>query len=1058
MHHSGDQCEHAQELARLRDHMAERERATAAWEREREALLARLAQTEHALRASQARFAGIVGLSEDAIISIDENQRIRLFNQGAEKIFGYRAEEILGRELDVLIPPRFTLPHRGHVRNFGASPDVLRPMNDRGTIFGLRRDGAEFPAEATILKFEVEGEKVFTVRLRDITERKQAEEELRYLEQRLTVLVEASGTLLSSLELADVLPAILDLARRLVEADAYAVWRFDKPAGEWRVVSAVGLSEGYRRTAARSGAEGGSVLSAAFSIEDVEQAPELASERDVYRAEGIRSLLAVPLRIHGQTSGKITFYCRGAHKFRETEIKVAGALANLAGSAIGTAELYEEQRRMRLEAEGAERRSAFLAEASSMLASSLDYEITLASVARLAVPHVADWCTVDVIEDDGAVRQLATAHVDPAKVARAKEIRRRFPPDNNAPRGVPHVLRTGQAELVSEITDAMPAEAARSPEHLALLRGIGITSYMCVPMLARGRTLGAITFVTAESGRRYGPGDLALVTDLARRAALAVDNARLYAVAQRERAAAESALEALRGSEARFRRLVDSGIIGIVLAEGDRITEANDIFLELVGYGREELHSGKLLGPEITAPEYHELDARALEELRTRGVCAPFEKEFLRKDGRRVPVLMGAALLEAHPQLSWVAFVVDLSERKELEARLRESQKLESIGLLAGGVAHDFNNLLTGIMGNASLAQELLPPASPVRPILDNVVRASERAADLTRQLLAYSGKGRFVVKPIHLSKLVREISSLLQTSVPKKVQFILNLDENLPPIDADSSQIQQLVMNLVINAAEAIGDNPGTVILATGAQELDETYIRKMLLREGVAPGKYVYLEVHDTGCGMDEETKDRIFDPFFTTKFTGRGLGLAAVLGIVRGHRGDIRVYSEPGKGSTFKVLLPASASHFQERAPTPRQHRLEGMGTILVVDDEEVVRQAAKAALERYRYEVVLAENGLHAVEILQRMSQEIALVLLDMTMPVMSGEEALERFREIRPDIRVIVSSGYNEVEAIRHFTGKGIAAFIQKPYTSAQLAEKVKSVLEGGQLTMASQLP
>ncbi len=390
----------------------------------------------------------------------------------------------------------------------------------------------------------------------------------------------------------------------------------------------------------------------------------------------------------------------------------------------------------------------------------------------------------------------------------------------------------------------------------------------------------------------------------------------------------------------------------------------------------------------------------------------------------------------------------NVSERKRLEAQLRHTQKLESLGVLAGGVAHDFNNLLTGILGNTSLALETLSTNNPARNLLRDVLNASERASHLTRQLLAYAGKGRFVIEPVNLSGLVREISTLIQTSISKNVQLRLELRDDIPLVQADSSQLQQVVMNLVINGAEAIGRNEnGTVLVTTGVQNVDEYYLLNTLGESAALPaGTYVTLEVHDTGCGMDESTIGRIFDPFFTTKFTGRGLGLAAVQGIVQGHKGALRVYSRPGEGTTFKVLFPATKEPAVPKATAaPRFAAKDEL--ILVVDDEMIIRRTAKSMLERYGYTVVLAENGHEGLELFKVLADKISAVLLDMTMPVMNGEEAFARMKAIKPDVKVVLSSGYNEVEAVRHFTGKGLAGFIQKPYSTQTLIERIRSVLE-----------
>ncbi|MCU1274723.1 MAG: Chemotaxis protein methyltransferase CheR, partial [Bryobacterales bacterium] len=383
-------------------------------------------------------------------------------------------------------------------------------------------------------------------------------------------------------------------------------------------------------------------------------------------------------------------------------------------------------------------------------------------------------------------------------------------------------------------------------------------------------------------------------------------------------------------------------------------------------------------------------------------------------------------------------------ERKSLEEQIRQSQRLESLGLLAGGVAHDFNNLLTGILGNASLALDVLDPPEPARSMLESVIQATERAADLTRQLLAYAGKGRFFVRPVDVSALVRDISELMRTSIPKKVRFTLDLANDLPPVEADATQIQQLVMNLVLNAGEAMGDQGGSIQLITRLEERPSNGASSSL------SGWYIRLEVRDTGCGMDEATRSQIFDPFFSTKFTGRGLGLAAALGIARGHKGQIDVESSPGNGSVFRVWLPAAETGSSIERGLGAAHRthpdLAGSGTILIIDDEEVVRGTAKAALEHYGYTVRVAENGPSGISLFHAIGDQISMVLLDLTMPEMSGEETFDQLRQIEPALPIIISSGYDEAEASRRFTGKGVSGFLKKPYTAETLAERTNAAL------------
>jgi PAS domain S-box-containing protein len=489
--------------------------------------------------------------------------------------------------------------------------------------------------------------------------------------------------------------------------------------------------------------------------------------------------------------------------------------------------------------------------------------------------------------------------------------------------------------------------------------------------------------------------------------------------------------------------IVSKDLTGIVLT-WNRAAE------RLYGYAAAEM-IGRPMAL-LLPPDRPDEEGIILEQLRTGVRVEHFETVRRRKDGKRIDVSITVSpIFDKQGIIRGASHVArDISERKALETQRLHTQKLESLGILAGGVAHDFNNLLTGILGNASLALDAMHPSSPHRRILEECIRAAERAAQLTRQLLAYAGKGRFVTQPVNLSVLVREISTLIQTSIPRKVQVRLELQDQVPLIEADTGQLQQIVMNLVINGAEAIGDNVGLVVCTTGTQAVDEAYIRTLGLdTDGITPGQYVTLEVHDSGCGMDEATIARIFDPFFTTKFTGRGLGLAAVLGIVRGHKGSLKVYSSPGKGSTFKLLFPALPTSAVVEDSEAAHRELSGNGTVLVVDDEEAVRSTAKNTLEHYGYRAIEVKDGREAVELFRQIADEIALVLLDLTMPYMNGEEVLRELQLIKSDVRVLLSSGFNEVEAVRRFTGKGLAGFLQKPYTSMALAQTIKKILGPG---------
>lgn len=398
-----------------------------------------------------------------------------------------------------------------------------------------------------------------------------------------------------------------------------------------------------------------------------------------------------------------------------------------------------------------------------------------------------------------------------------------------------------------------------------------------------------------------------------------------------------------------------------------------------------------------------------------------------------------------------MSLIEDITERKraeevraKMEAQMLQTQKLESLGVLAGGIAHDFNNLLTTMLGNAELALMELPQSSPSCKYINDLKQASLRAADLCKQLLAYSGKGRFMVEPVNLTLLAQEMAQLFQSSISKKAVLTFYTDPHLPWVTADATQIRQVIMNLVVNASEAIGDAVGRIIVSTKAIYCDRQYFAHAKLSEIPPEGNYALLEVSDSGCGMDAATIKKIFDPFFTTKFTGRGLGLSAVSGIVRGHRGFLKVYSEPGRGTTFQVFLPVneSAQTKLEASGMPIDDQW-GQGVLLLVDDEIQVREIGEKWLRKLGFDVLTADDGQHAVEVFRQNSETVKGVLLDLTMPRLDGIQALRELRRIKSDVPAILISGYSEHELAQRYTDDGLDGFVQKPYTMHELSTAIK---------------
>jgi PAS domain S-box-containing protein len=501
--------------------------------------------------------------------------------------------------------------------------------------------------------------------------------------------------------------------------------------------------------------------------------------------------------------------------------------------------------------------------------------------------------------------------------------------------------------------------------------------------------------------------------------------------------------------EESYRVLAETASDGIITIDAaSTILFANTAAAKIFGYATEELIGADLtvLMPEHLRAVHKTAIARYVRTGQHGMAWQAIRITGEHRNGYEIPLEVSFGEYRQANKHVFVGVVRDITERKRLDETLRQSAKLESLGVLAGGIAHDFNNLLTGILGNISLALDAVGDTSPAKEVLEDAIEASERAANLTKQLLAYAGKGRFFIEPTDVSALVREISTLIRSSIPKHVALRLDLQQPLPFVEADVAQLQQLIMNLVINGAEAIPeDRQGTVLVITRSQTVDREFLTAFGAQD-MPPGDYITVSVHDNGIGMDEATLGRIFDPFFTTKFMGRGLGLAAVLGIVRGHKGALKVFSTRGQGTTFRVLLPVTAAERTKPPVLGTLTGLSGRGLVLVVDDEPIVRKIAATSLKRYGYTVATAENGREGVERFRELHAELKIVILDMTMPVMGGEEALQRMRHINARVPVILSSGYNEVEAVRRFTGKGLAGFIQKPYTAAALAEKIRTIL------------
>lgn len=614
-------------------------------------------------------------------------------------------------------------------------------------------------------------------------------------------------------------------------------------------------------------------------------------------------------------------------------------------------------------------------------------------------------------------------------------------PEGNGPTGT--AIREGRGNVCNDF-DADP----RIDPWRERTQAFNFHSAAAFPIQRHGRIWGSMTVYEAETGF-FRDKETALLAETADDISFALS--RLDEMAERKKTE-----EALRESEDKYRALIETTGTGYVFLDHDgNVRSANREFVRLTGHVTLSEIVGRNVS-EWTALHDRERSIREIKLCLQIGSVRNLEIEYVDRAGKNTPVEINATAVGTGPSTLIISLCRDISERKraedqrrQLELQMLQTQKLESLGVMAGGIAHDFNNLLMVIQGQACLIMGELTEDSPVQPNLREIEKASVRAAELCQQMLDYAGKSRTVMRKINLPQLVQDLTSLLKVSISKKVSLICHFDQAVPPIEASPSQIRQVVMNLVINAAEAIGEAAGEVVVTAGAMDCDEAYLRTNSPINPPAPGRYAYVEISDTGCGMDAATQARIFDPFFTTKFTGRGLGLAAVLGIIRSHRGLLKLESARGRGTKFRMLLPVSL--YPEPADVPNEPKSipatwRGSGTILLVDDEESVREVTREVLKQFGFTVLVACDGREAVDCFKQHAAEISCVLLDMAMPRMNGAETYEELRQIRPNIPIILASGYSSRDITDRIEMGPLTAFLGKPYQLQTLHEKLRDVM------------
>ncbi len=514
--------------------------------------------------------------------------------------------------------------------------------------------------------------------------------------------------------------------------------------------------------------------------------------------------------------------------------------------------------------------------------------------------------------------------------------------------------------------------------------------------------------------------------------------------------------EALQVSEKRFRRMFQyhGAVMLLIEPETGTIIDANLSAERFYGYSREALL--KMNITDINTLSYDDIQSEMRHAREQQRNYFLFMHKIADGSIRTVEVYSSPFTLQTKALL--FSIIHDITDRKlaeeairDLEHQLFHSQKLESLVRMSAGIAHDFNNLLQAVVGNLDLTLMKLPSDAGVRKYIGEGIKAAERAAELSRMMLAYSGKGFLFNKELNLTSLVEESTAMLTAAVPTYISLELKLDPTIPFVTADAGRLQEVIMNMVSNAAEAIGEAGGLITVSTGVRHFDQTILNTSRIEEKLVEGRYVWLEVRDTGCGMDGDTAYKLFDPFFTTKETGRGLGMSAAYGIIRAHKGAFLVESKTGNGTTILFLLPISEhveeqknNHISSEAVTSH---IQEARTILIVDDEEMIRDISAAMLGECGFETIEAAGGEEALRIFREQGDRIDLVLLDASMPQMDGLAVFKELRRVRPDIKVLLASGYSKQEVAEQFSGMGLNGFIQKPFTLARLSDVVRRALK-----------
>jgi len=937
-------------------------------------------------------------------------------NSAAVSLLGYDADELRERVIIDLLD----LPSRDKIRPFLSGPHL--EQSETFELVAVCKDGTAIPIDWGSVPFSLGGRPMMLIHMRDTTERLRTEDELRWMVHKVEILKQVHGLVAGRGGLKKNLGLVLDLVRETFHLEVGGIYVKEPFGGQTlRLIAHRGLPDAL---AEQLGTLSADIARRAMTLECPSEL-ELAVSADpaerpiqhLLRMHGFSYLVTTVIETHDGVVGLFCLLTRTDTRLDERDLFLLRRIGREIGESVVHQQLHEQTYR-RLEL-----MRAFQA-ISRHISLSQDPEETFALIGQESMAAMgADRFGLYLVEPGtDRVRRAWTIGLSRAYVDAIDALYSQVPGSEAIAHREPRLI----ADVLSDPTMA--------PLH-DLVRREGFRSVGLFPLVSQDQIIGIVGYYY-DRVQTFPPEEVEIAQAFANELAVFVQNYRLLA--------------RLREAESWQRLILETTGEAVITAdEENRIVDANQAACEMFGYDRVELLGRPVA--DLVKEEQRERHAMGVQRFQDRGQLrrhALIRGEGQHKNGETFPIEASMGSFTVGDQCYVTAFIRDRSEVTQLESRLRQAQRMEAVGTLAGGVAHDFNNILTGVIGYIELAMMKLPSDHPVRYNLQKVKELGERAATLTRQLLAFSRRQVLEVRPLALNQVVEELTSFLKRVIGEDVSLRLIPGADLWAVRADRAALEQILMNLCVNSRDAMPEG-GELLIETANVVLDEEY---RVAHPWAVPGRYVMLAVSDTGVGMDAETMEHIFEPFFTTKEVGKGsgLGLAMVYGLVKQHDGLIHVYSEVGEGTTFKIYLPAEIGLEAEQIPLGAEKLTppEGHGTVLVVEDEAVLRDLMASALGQQGYSVLLAANGREALREWEENRDVIALIIADVVMPEMGGRELYDQVREQASETPFLFISGYSVNGIHQHFLLERGLEFLQKPFTPAQLLQRVKAILSG----------